>query len=81
MNGFRMMDEMERDIVSKSEKIALIFAKVCLASWCVYLLVTQGVQKTVSSWPLILLLATIALQFAVAHVLTWRINKGKNDEK
>lgn len=81
MNGFRMMDEMERDIVSKSEKIALIFAKVCLVAWCVYLLVTQGVQETVSSWPFILLLTTIVVQLAVARVLTWRINKGKSDEK
>jgi hypothetical protein len=77
----RKMDEMERSIVSKSEKIALTFAKLCLAAWCVYIIVTQGVQKVIPSWPFILLLTTVIVQSWSMRILKWRVNKGKNDEK
>lgn len=81
MKFVRKMDEMERDIVSKSEKTALIFAKSCLAAWCVYIIATQGVQKVVSSWPFMLLLTTVIIQSSSMHILNWRMNKGNSDEK
>jgi hypothetical protein len=81
MHGFRKMDEMEKDIALKSEKITLMFAKICLIAWCIYIFAAQGVQELVFSWPFILLLSTAAVQLGSTLILTNRISKGKKDEE
>jgi hypothetical protein len=81
MKFFRKSDEMERNIVSKSEKIALTFAKLCLMAWCIYIIVTEGVQKLISSWPFLLVLTTTLVQTWSARIIKWKINRGNKDEK
>lgn len=81
MKMLRKMDEMERGIVSKAEKIALLFAKAALIVWCIYLFVTAGLQKMVASGPFLLLSTTVVVQLWVMQFMRWRISKGSNDEK
>lgn len=81
MKIIRKMDEMERNIVSKSEKIALTFAKLCLIAWCIYIITTDGVQKLIPSWPFLLACSTVVVQSGSELFLRWRMNKGNKDEK
>jgi len=81
MKFIRKMDEMERNIVSKSEKRAHIFSQLCLVAWCIYILVTDGVQKLISSWPFLLAWTTALVQLGSMQIMTWKMNKGNKDEK
>ena len=81
MKILRKMDEMERNIVSKSEKIALLFSQCCLVAWCIDILVTDGAQKLTASWPFLLVLSTALVQFWSSQIMRRRMNKGNKDEK
>lgn len=81
MKIFRKMDEMEVSIVSRSEKTALLFAKICLSVWCVYILVTDGAENLVSSLPFLLLMSTVLVQFWSMRILNRKMNRGNSDEK
>lgn len=81
MKFIREMDEMEQNIVSRSEKIALIFAKLCLAVWCIYIIVKEGVQKLIISWPFLIMLTTVVIQALSARIINWRINRENKNEK
>jgi hypothetical protein len=81
MAFFKKSDEMERDIVSKSEKIALTAAKLGLLVWCIVIIATQGVQKLIPSGPFLLLTTTSAVQFGVMYLLRWMSGRGGDDEK
>ncbi len=81
MKFIRKMDEMERDIVSKSEKIALLFLRCCLAVWCILIAASDGVQAVVSSWPFLLLTAAVLVQFWSSRIMSWKMTRGDKDEK
>lgn len=77
----RIMDEMEKDIVIKSEKLTSIFAKLCLVAWCIYIIATEGVQKLIPSWTFLLLMSIIVVQFLSMRVMKIKMNNGRTDEE
>ncbi len=81
MKAIRKMDEMEQKITLKSQRIALIVAKLCLTAWCVYIIASLGVQKLVLSWPFLILLTTVCVQMGYSTVMQRKMNKDNKDEK
>lgn len=80
--GFRKMDEMEKDIALKAQRVALIYVLLFLAIWSLYEPFKLYTQHTsLNSVPSFLLLTTSFVLILSQLVLQKRAVKGEDEYK